>query len=104
MATEDTGNQAATGEQRATGKLRIDASAVNTTYCNFFTTRDSPEEVVLNLGLTQHWDPKQKELQVKMLQQVIMHPAAARRLKDTLVQLFERRDARAARGKPRSDG
>ena len=89
MATQEEGTP-----ERQAGKVRMDASSAETTYCNFVVAQDSPEEVVLNLGLTQQWNREERELKVKVLQQVIMNPAAARRLRDTLIQLFERRDAR----------
>jgi hypothetical protein len=36
-------------------------------------------------------------MQVQLLQQVILHPATARQVKDALVTLFNRRDARRSR-------
>jgi len=62
-------------------------------YCNFFFAHDNPNEVVLNFGFNQSLGSTQQDLQVQMLHQVILHPATARRVKDTLVQLFQKRDA-----------
>ena len=98
MATEEQskGSAAQTPESR---KIRLDTSNVKSAYCNFFTAQDAAEEVVLNFGYNQRWDPAQKDLHVQMLQQVILHPATARRVKDALVALFEKRDARQAPAK-----
>jgi 23S rRNA G2445 N2-methylase RlmL len=38
-----------------------------------------------------------------LLQQVILHPATARQVKDALVALFEKRDARRALAKEQPD-
>jgi hypothetical protein len=42
-------------------------------------------------------------MQVQLLQQVILHPAAARRVKESLVTLFEKRDASQGRAGAQSD-
>jgi hypothetical protein len=75
----------------------MDTANMKSAYCNFFAAQDNPNEVVLNFGFNQRWDSAQKDLQVQMLQQVILHPATARRVKDTLVALFEKHDARRGR-------
>lgn len=80
-------------------RVRLDTSKVTSAYCNFFSAQQGPEEVVLNFGQRQHWDPNDKNLNVSMLQQVILHPAAVRRLRDLLDKLIAEREARAAPSK-----
>jgi len=78
-------------------RLRMDTSQMKSAYCNFFAAQDNPNEVVLNFGFNQSLGATQQELQVQLLQQVILHPATARQVKDALVQLFEKRDSRRTR-------
>ncbi|MBI4205804.1 MAG: DUF3467 domain-containing protein [Betaproteobacteria bacterium] len=80
-------------------RMRLDTSKLTTAFCNFFTAQDGPEEVVLNFGLRQRWDPNEQDVTVQMLQQVILHPAGVRRLRDLLDQLIAEREARATRAK-----
>jgi hypothetical protein len=54
---------------------------------------------MINFGLAQQWNPQQKELQVQMKQQVILHPNTARRLAGALAQMLEARDKRAQAAK-----
>lgn len=80
-------------------RVRLDTSKVTTAYCNFFTAQQGPEEVVLNFGIHQRWDPNEKDVTVRMLQQVILHPAAVRRLRDLLDKLVADRETRVAQAK-----
>ena len=80
-------------------KLRLDTSRMTTSYCNFFSAQQGPEEVVLNFGLRQQWDPTEENLNVNLLQQVILHPAAVRRLHELLGKVMADRSARAAQAK-----
>lgn len=96
MAKDDkatTGEAAAQPAQK--GRIRIDPSKAESAYSNFFTMQDTADEVMINFGLAQQWDPNQKELQVQIKQQVILSPNTARRLAGALVQLLEARDKRA---------
>ena len=88
---------AATTTGAAQRRVRMDTSNLKSAYCNFFVAQDNPNEVVLNFGFNQSLGSTQQDLQVQMLQQVVLHPATARRVKDTLVQLFQKRDARRSR-------
>ena len=96
--TETTGTPGA--QQR---RLRMDTAQMKSAYCNFFAAQDNPNEVVLNFGFNQGLGSTQQELQVQLLQQVILHPATARQVKDALVQLFEKRDARRTRAPAQPD-
>ena len=83
------GNVSVTAQRR----VRMDTSNMKSAYCNFFAVQNNPNEVVLNFGFNQSLGATQQDLQVQMLQQVVLHPATARRVKDTLVALFQKRDA-----------
>ena len=96
--TETTGTPGA--PQR---RLRMDTANMKSAYCNFFAAQDNPNEVVLNFGFNQGLGSTQQDLQVQLLQQVILHPATARRVKDTLVELFEKRDGRRTRAPAQPD-
>lgn len=93
-ATTSTTGTTVTPAQR---RVRMDTSNMKTAYCNFFAVHDNLNEVVLNFGYNQTLGSTQQNLQVQMLHQVILHPATARRVKDTLVALFQKRDASRGR-------
>lgn len=78
-------------------RVRMDTGNLKTAYCNFFVAQDNPNEVLLNFGFNQSPGSPQGDMQVQLLQQVILHPATARQVKDALVTLFNRRDARRSR-------
>ncbi len=101
MKTETTGAAGTTGAVQR--RLRMDTANMKSAYCNFFIAQDNPNEVVLNFGFNQTLGSNQKDMQVQLLQQVILHPDAARRVKDSLVALFEKRDAPRGRGGVQSD-
>ena len=93
MAKEETKTETPATPGAQQRRLRMDTANMKSAYCNFFAAQDNPNEVVLNFGFNQSLGSTQQDLQVQMLQQVILHPATARRVKDTLVQLFQKRDA-----------
>jgi len=101
MAKEETKtNTTSTPATPGTGaqqRVRMDSTNLKSAYSNFFFVRDNPNEVVLNFGFNQTTGSPQKDMQVQLLQQVILHPATARRVKDTLVALFQKRDASRGR-------
>jgi hypothetical protein len=101
MANEEKGKVVTTGG--AQRRLRMDTANMKSAYCNFFAAQDNPNEVVLNFGFNQRWDAAQTDLQVQMLQQVILHPATARQVKDALVALFQKRDAPRAPATAQAD-
>jgi len=101
MAKEET--KPDTTSAAAQRRLRMDTANMKSAYCNFFVAQDNPNEVVLNFGFNQNLGSTQPDLQVQLLQQVILHPATARRVKDTLVELFEKRDGRRARAGAQAD-
>ena len=100
MAKEETKTE--TPSAAAQRRVRMDTASMKSAYCNFFAAQDNPNEVVLNFGFNQGLGSTQQELQVQLLHQVILHPATARQVKDALVQLFQKRDARQASAKAQS--
>ena len=101
MAKEETKPE--TTSTAAQRRVRMDTANMKSAYCNFFVAQDNPNEVVLNFGFNQNLGSTQQDLQVQLLQQVILHPATARQVKDTLVQLFQKRDSRRARAGAQAD-
>jgi hypothetical protein len=97
MAKEETKTETTGTTGAAQRRVRMDTANMKSAYCNFFVAQDNPNEVVLNFGFNQNLGSTQQDLQVQLLQQVILHPATARRVKDTLVELFEKRDGRRTR-------
>ena len=92
MADEKTPKPASPtrGQQR----VQVNTANMKSAYCNFFTARANPEEIVLNFGFDELRGSATKDAhQVQILQQVVLSPTTARRVKDTLVELFRKRDA-----------
>jgi hypothetical protein len=103
MAKEETKTETTGGTGAVQRRLRMDTANMKSAYCNFFIAQDNPNEVVLNFGFNQTLGSNQKDMQVQLLQQVILHPEAARRVKDSLVALFQKRDAPRGRAGAQSD-
>ena len=103
MAKEETKTETPSTPGAQQRRLRMDTAQMKSAYCNFFAAQDNPNEVVLNFGFNQSLGSTQQELQVQLLQQVILHPATARQVKDALVSLFQKRDARRTRATAQSD-
>jgi len=95
MAKEESKTQTTTTSttRAAQQRVRMDTSNMKSAYSNFFVAQDNVSEVVLSFGYNQSLGATQQELNVQMLHQVILHPVTARRVKDTLVALFQKRDA-----------
>jgi hypothetical protein len=103
MAKEETKPRTTGATSAPQRRLRMDIANMKSAYCNFFAAQDNPNEVVLNFGFNQGLGSTKQELQVQLLQQVILHPATARQVKDALVALFKKRDARLARATAQPD-
>ena len=103
MAKEETKTETTGAAGAVQRRVRMDTANMKSAYCNFFVAQDNPNEVVLNFGFNQSLGSTQQDLQVQLLQQVILHPATARRVKDTLVALFQKRDAPRVRAAAQSD-
>jgi hypothetical protein len=83
-----------TGQQQV--QLRIDESALQTTYANAFRTNGTAEEVLLDFGLNLIGPPQQAQGQPQILfrvnQRVIMNYYSVKRLAITLSQLIRRHE------------
>jgi hypothetical protein len=92
MADEKTPKTVSSG--RVQQRVQLNTANMKSAYCNFFTARANPEEIVLNFGFDELRGSATKDAhQVQMLHQVVLSAATARRVKDTLVELFRKRDA-----------
>jgi hypothetical protein len=101
MADEKTPKTVSPG--RVQQSAQINTTNMKSAYCNFFRARANSEEVVLDFGFDELRGAATKDPhQVQMLQQVVLSPATARLVKDTLVDLFRRRDARGVQVKAQS--
>ncbi|OGA67902.1 MAG: hypothetical protein A3G81_29850 [Betaproteobacteria bacterium RIFCSPLOWO2_12_FULL_65_14] len=100
MADEKQQPARAKSPGKADPRLRLDTSRVTTAYCNYFSAQQGAEEVVLNFGLRQQWDPADQNLNVRILQQIVLHPTSVRRLRDLLDKLMADRAARTAQAGP----
>jgi hypothetical protein len=92
MADEKTPKTASSG--RTQQRVQLNTTNMKSAYCNFFTARANAEEIVLNFGFDDLRGTVTKEPhQVQILHQVVLSTTTARRVKDTLVDLFRKRDA-----------
>jgi hypothetical protein len=76
-------------------RARSSTNGVKPSYCNFFSARAGAQEVMLNFGFNEANGSAPKASQI--LHTVILSPATARRVKDALVELFQKRDASRVR-------
>jgi hypothetical protein len=75
-------------------RARVETTSMKSAYCNCFTARLNPEEAVLNFGFDERGGSQSKEARkIQVLHKVVLSPATARRLRDTLVALFQKHDA-----------
>jgi len=83
-----------TGQQQVA--LRIDESALQTTYANAFRSNGTAEEVILDFGLNLVGPPAQPQgnpqIIFKVNQRVIMNYYSVKRLAITLSQLIRRHE------------
>jgi hypothetical protein len=100
MADEKTQKPAVAGVQR---RARLNTSNMKSAYCNYFSARFNPEEVLLDFGFDElHKSAPKDAQQVQILYRVILSVATTRRIKDALVELFQNRDAPGVRLKARA--
>ena len=74
-------------KKMATGRVIRRASRTVSSTCNFFATQDGQDGVVISFGI------RGQRMQPRILHRVTVDPATARRLKDALTALFQKRDA-----------
>ena len=78
------------GERR----VRLDSSAMKSSYCNVCNATSTREEVVLNFGINQSWDQPEGDLVVQIHHRIIMNPHAAAKLMTVLGSLLEEYEKR----------
>ena len=83
------GNEASPGV-----RLRVDTSALTSSYCNVCNASTTREEVVLNFGVNHDWDRGPSGADVKMLHRIILSPFAAKRVSQLLASLLKEYEAR----------
>jgi hypothetical protein len=80
--------------------MRLDTSQLKCSYCNVCSATSTREEVVLTFGVNQNWDLQQQSggtMDVQLLHQIIMSPAAAKRFPDLLTPLMAEHEPRHGR-------
>ena len=81
-------------------RARVDSAGMRSAYCNCFTARLNPDEAVINFGFDERGGAQAAGArQIQVLHKVVLSPATARKLKDTLIALFQKRDAQRVRVK-----
>lgn len=70
-------------------RMKVNTSALKSTYCNVCNATSTREEVVLNFGVNQSWDRGPGELEVSLEHRIILSPFAAKRLHDMMGKLME---------------
>ncbi len=68
--------------------LRVDASALKSSYCNVCNINSTREEVVLNFGINHDWDRSQAGA-VQLLHRIILSPHAAKRVATLLSRVVQ---------------
>ncbi|MEI9924471.1 MAG: DUF3467 domain-containing protein [Bradyrhizobium sp.] len=74
--------------------IRIDASALKSSYCNVVSGNSTREEVVLSFGVNQDWDLGPQPREIQLHHRIILSPGAARRLLDLMTRLVHDHEAR----------
>ncbi len=84
----------AASADRSNPAVRLDTSALKSSYCNVCNATSTREEVVLNFGINQNWDLGQPNLEVQLHHRIILSPFAAKRLQQVLTSLIKEHEAR----------
>src|ERR1700745_18501 len=82
--------QAAAGQPQ----LRIDTSALKSSYCNVCNGTSTREEVVLTFGVNQDWDLGPQMREIHLHHRIILSPYAAKRLQELITTLVKEHEAR----------
>lgn len=78
-------------EQR---RIHVDGSRAATSYANTCHVASTKEEIVLNFGLNQSWEPGQPDMRVQVTNRIIVSPFAAKRLALLLDVVMKQYEAR----------
>jgi hypothetical protein len=80
--------------ETATTRMKVDTSALTSSYCNVCNVSSTREEVVLNFGVNEDWDRGTKAADIKMLHRIILSPFAAKRVAQLLQSLIKEYETR----------
>ena len=75
-------------------RIRWDGTKMTSTYANVCNVTSTREEVTLQFGTNQSWNPKENELTVELSNRVILNPYAAKRLAQALSGVMKEYEAR----------
>jgi hypothetical protein len=74
-------------------RLRLDDTAIHTTYANYANVTSTREETVLLFGMIQAFNRANNEIPVKIVDRIVMTPFVARRLSRMLTNLIQNYEA-----------
>jgi hypothetical protein len=74
--------------------IRIDTSALKSSYCNVVSGNSTREEVVLSFGVNQDWDMGPQPREIQLHHRIILSPGAAKRLLDLMTKLVRDHETR----------
>ena len=92
--TENANPESAGAKAPAGPRLRLDDSAIKSSYANFANATSTREETVLMFGMLQGFNRGQNEIPVQLNDRIVMSPFVARRLSKMLVNLLHNYEAR----------
>ena len=78
----------AAGAQQAQPSIKLDTSALKSSYCNVVSGTSTREEVVLTFGVNQDWDMGPRPQEIQLHHRIILSPGAAKRLLDLVTKLM----------------
>jgi hypothetical protein len=76
------------------GGIKIDTSALKSSYCNVVSGNSTREEVVLSFGVNQDWDMGPQPREIQLHHRIILSPGAAKRLLDLMTKLVRDHETR----------
>ena len=92
--TENANPESAGAKAPAGPRLRLDDSAIKSSYANFANATSTREETVLMFGMLQGFNRGQNEIPVQLNDRIVMSPFVARRLSKMLANLHHNYEAR----------
>lgn len=75
-------------------RVRLDTSAMKSSYCNVCNATSTREEVVLNFGVNESWDRPEEDILIQIQHRIVMSPHAAVKLSKVLESLFQEYEKR----------
>jgi hypothetical protein len=93
-STEIANAAPAAGKSPAAPRLRLDDSAMKSSYANFANVTSTREETILMFGMLQAYNRGQNEIPVQVTDRIVMSPFVARRLSKMLSNVLQNYEAR----------